>query len=80
MSLPLEEEQQLSLSNRGNKLSGEENPGSVRPKLWSNKQKLGGSDCCNTIEADDFEVKTHTHNISCYSYSYSYFLILTFPT
>lgn len=29
----------MELSNRGNKLSGEENPGSIRPKMMWNKSR-----------------------------------------
>lgn len=28
-------EEPQKLSNRGNKLTGEENPGSIRPKMWN---------------------------------------------
>lgn len=53
------EETLPKLSNRGNKLSGEENPGSVRPKMWSNKRS--STEIIN--ETDDFEV--HTLYIRC---------------
>ncbi len=48
-----EEEPSQKLSNRGNKLGGEENPGSVRPKMWSNKRSASSE---IIKETDDFEV------------------------
>lgn len=46
---PPETETFPKLSNRGNKLCGKENPGSVRPNLWNKKEEM-------VSESDDFEV------------------------
>lgn len=44
---------EFKLSNRGNKLTGEENPGSIRPRIWSNKRPSSTEDM-----ETDFEVRT----------------------
>lgn len=44
---------EFKLSNRGNKLTGEENPGSFRPKIWSSKRPSSTNEDMET----DFEVR-----------------------
>lgn len=44
----------FKLSNRGNKLTGEENPGSIRPKMWNNKRSFSDDLAVND---QDFEVQ-----------------------
>ena len=48
------ESETFVLSNRGNKLTGEENPGMKRPKIWMNRRAVGGE---FGAEEDDFEVQ-----------------------
>lgn len=43
----------FKLSNIGNKLTGEENPGSIRPKMWTNKRSFSDD---LAINDQDFEV------------------------
>ena len=49
-------EPEQKLSNRGNKLTGEENPGSIRPKMMWNKSREMNSSVENQDENMDFEV------------------------
>lgn len=49
-----EGEENFKLSNRGNKLTGEENPSAFRPKIWLNNKRAAS----NLADEDevDFEV------------------------
>lgn len=53
------ESPQPSLSNRGNKLTGQENPGSIRPKMkWNRSQEIKAEDHDENM---DFEVNHLKH-------------------
>jgi hypothetical protein len=43
-----QEEPVAVLSNRGNKLTGPENPGSKRPRIWSDKVETTANDATDT--------------------------------
>ena len=54
-------ENNFKLSNRGNKLIGEENPNSFRPKIWLRRTKINMSENENDFEVLKCSINNFTY-------------------
>lgn len=66
-----QEEPAAVLSNRGNKLTGPENPGSKRPRIWSDKVETTANDATDTdLQVTLFLFICYLYDMICYYYCY----------
>lgn len=56
-----ESEDNFKLSNRGNKLIGEENPNAFRPKIWVGRTKINMSENESDFEVLKGSIYSRTH-------------------